>query len=414
MMAIGSAALIRSRATETLPPEHDLLLVCARMNLAEGARARLQRLVGLELDWGRVVRLAVRHGVAPLVYHHLSQTDVSSCADLAVLRQRFFTNASNSVMLARELDEVLTRFDEAGIAAIPYKGPVLAAFLYGNLALRESIDLDVLVKPDDVFTAKEMLRQQGYEPENRLTAVQERALLRARTSYFMRFDRALSAGAIAFELHWRIPAAFPVDERGIWQRLQSARLLDRSWPHFAPEDMLPILCMHGFKHAWNTLKWICDVAELIDRSPELDWDFVVAQSRRGTSRVLLLGCALAQALLSAQLPARIGALIAADAVVPSLAGVLCRRLFDRPLPRVGVINNLRIRERPLDKIRYGFDVMARLTIPTAAEKASWPAQPGARFVRYLTHPARLALRVAGKYRTGHGKQQVAGAVPKVL
>ena len=32
-----------------------------------------------------------------------------------------------------------------GIAAIPYKGPVLAAAVYGNLALRTFSDLDILV-----------------------------------------------------------------------------------------------------------------------------------------------------------------------------------------------------------------------------------------------------------------------------
>ena len=58
-----------------------------------------------------------------------------------------------------------------GIPAIPFKGPTLASAAYGGLALRESGDLDILVRAEDAVRAKDMLVSSEFRldlkrPEN--------------------------------------------------------------------------------------------------------------------------------------------------------------------------------------------------------------------------------------------------------
>ncbi|MCA9471117.1 MAG: nucleotidyltransferase family protein [Nitrospira sp.] len=36
------------------------------------------------------------------------------------------------------------------------------------------------------------------------------------------------------------------------------------------EELLLILCVHGSKHVWEELKWVCDVTELI-RAQQIGW-----------------------------------------------------------------------------------------------------------------------------------------------
>jgi hypothetical protein len=48
---------------------------------------------------------------------------------------------------------------------VPYKGPVLAAAVYGHLSLRQIRDLDILVHPSEVRPAGELLISQGYRRE---------------------------------------------------------------------------------------------------------------------------------------------------------------------------------------------------------------------------------------------------------
>ena len=124
-----------------------------------------------------------------------------------------------------------------------------------------------------------------------------------------------SATGTHVELHWTVAPRFasvPLDYERLWQRLRRVRLeeqtsagrcqqedvsrqtaaagRDAGISTLAPEDLLFVLSVHGAKHLWNQLKWICDIGELIARSPDLDWDEVLGDARaRRARRLVLLG-----------------------------------------------------------------------------------------------------------------------------
>ena len=81
---------------------------------------------------------------------------------LEELREHFYANAGRNLFLAKELIKLLHLFSAHEISAIPYKGPVLAVSVYGNLAFREFGDLDILVRERDYQTAQHLLSAQGY------------------------------------------------------------------------------------------------------------------------------------------------------------------------------------------------------------------------------------------------------------
>src|SRR5260370_41435139 len=90
----------------------------------------------------------------------------------------------------------------------------------------------------------------------------------------------------------------------MWPRRRVVTLMGQ--PLVAPgaEDLLLILCMHGAKHLWKNLGWICDVAQLLGVQPHLDWEQVRREARRLRSeRLLRLGVYLAERVLQAPLPA---------------------------------------------------------------------------------------------------------------
>jgi adenylate cyclase class IV len=95
----------------------------------------------------------------------------------------FRANNIRNLSLTRELLRLSREVETRGIPVIPYKGPILAALAYGNLALREFGDLDVLVRTQDVLRAKELLASFGYRPAYRLTRAQEAAYIRYGDQY---------------------------------------------------------------------------------------------------------------------------------------------------------------------------------------------------------------------------------------
>jgi hypothetical protein len=64
-----------------------------------------------------------------------------------------------------------------------------------------------------------------------------------------------------------------------------------------------MLCMHGSKHRWSKLLWICDVARLLASRPGLDWRMVIQEAKRtGLWRSLALGVLLANRIAEAEVP----------------------------------------------------------------------------------------------------------------
>src|SRR5262245_34078973 len=110
----------------------ELLLGCARTSAGE-------------IDWEYLFQLARRHSIVPLVYVQLEQQapDLIPQQFLAKLKKHYVENSARNTLLTAELCRLINLFRDEGIEAIPYKGPVLALFAYGNIALRRFVDLDV-------------------------------------------------------------------------------------------------------------------------------------------------------------------------------------------------------------------------------------------------------------------------------
>src|SRR5262245_60731659 len=125
--------------------EVEILMHCARA-VIDRARAERVRELAEGLDWSRLLNLAQRNGLLPLLYFHLNQICGASvpAESLTFLRDYFQKNSAFNVLLTGELAAILGSFNKTGISAVPYKGPAMAAKFYGNLALRHFCDLDIL------------------------------------------------------------------------------------------------------------------------------------------------------------------------------------------------------------------------------------------------------------------------------
>ena len=113
--------------------------------------------------------------------------------------------------------------------------------------------------------------------------------------------------------------AFHLDRPEIWNHLIPVSIDGQMVRGLVPEDLLIILCVHGYKHAWERLKWVADVAEVL-RAQELNWKRVFSTATKWKGRrMVLLGLALANRFMEVPLPINILNMIAADHDVTMLA-----------------------------------------------------------------------------------------------
>jgi putative nucleotidyltransferase-like protein len=372
-------------------PEVQLLLACARSVVDESNAAQITALAAKTMDWERLVYLGIGHGVVPLLYRSLNSVRPAGVPSnvLQRFRSRAQEIAGRNLLLATELLSLLDLLNANGISVMPYKGPALACQVYGELRLRSFIDLDILVRRSDIPKVRTLLAENGYQPKLKMTAGKERAILRSEC------DEVFTgpSGRI-LEVHWAITPpffAFQLDTEDLFARATKIEILGKSVLAPSPEDLLLILTVNGAKDMWNRLEFICRVAELINRYPDIHWPTIFSRARElGADRMLLLGLFLAHQLLGASLPADVLQRLQQSKILWGMANQVCERLFFRPEDTPSQFEltrfRLRSRERLRDRFTYCFK---RALSPTYKDLENLSLPRSLEFLYPLVRPFRL-------------------------
>lgn len=370
---------------------HELLLCCARTNAAPRIVERLRELAASEIDWEYLFLLARRHAVVPLLYLQLERhaSDLVPHETLCELKKHYVENAARNTVLTAELCRLITLLADRGIEAIPYKGPVLALFAYDNLALRRFVDLDVIVRKTDVLKAREILSAEGYTPTRSLSFSQQELLLR--TQHNMQFSR--DNRRLIVELHWEVAPhlfASTVNAETLWRDLATVNLNGAELKTLSPDDLLFSLCVHGSRHLWERLSWICDIAELISRR-SFNWTKLLERAANADNeRMFLLGLFLAERLLDAPLPDEVKQRCDADERLNLLAENIVRHLFSGtthvPATSREIFKyNIGVRKTLSARARY----VVHMLRPTDGDLGARSLPSSLSFAYYLIRPFRL-------------------------
>lgn len=285
-----------------LGSEAQLLAWCARTGITKDLVAGIRQKLQEPLDWTNLLQMAGYHGVEPLLYASLSRAapDLVPAEALIRLRKKVQVGGLLNRSLAQELIKLCDEFAIRGVPVIPIKGATLATVAYGELELRDFTDLDLLVPESSVGDARAALVTLGYE---RRDVVDERSAQHDDGPHQVFVKRRTLCRV---DLQWVMVHphfSFRLDRPEFWTRRVSVAFENRMVPGLAPEDLLIVLCVHGSKHAWEHLKWVCDVAELLRTHPNLDWNSVMScSSAWGCQRLVMMGLSIAHRLLDAPLP----------------------------------------------------------------------------------------------------------------
>lgn len=255
-------------------------------------------------DWEPLLQHAATHRVLPLLHGPLQSAkskippEVWTRIEDAYQRNLLLAMANTS-----ELLQVISCFDAEGIRCLPLKGCALSAAVYGDPSLRASGDIDLLIDRERLERASELLRLRGYELVTRPELPQTGDVANVCEH---RFERAVDGSVL--ELRWQIDLISDrlqkhIDIDWLWPECRAMQLAGASIPGLSAERMLVYLCMHGCKHQWSRLSWICDVARLLANTPELDWPRATADAdAAGLYRCLALGVLLAVRVTGVAIP----------------------------------------------------------------------------------------------------------------
>jgi hypothetical protein len=289
----------------SLSPEFLLTAACAMWPPSDRRTKAIRTAAARPLDWARFLRVVARHRVFGLVHDGLMRAlpDVPPEIARAIGAQAAMLVRQN-LAAAREAVRLQRLFDDADLRVLFLKGASLAVLAYGNLGLRSSKDIDLLVSPETLELATVLLARAGYrrfEPAPDISETQLRLLMPLRKDLgFIHEETGLQ-----IELHWRLFLnAHAMDEASVMAAPRLARLTGTMGLRtLGEEDLFTYLCMHGALHWWNQLKWLADIGALLAAAPEGGAErFNRAAEARGAGRAAALAMMLSQRLLGVPLP----------------------------------------------------------------------------------------------------------------
>ena len=279
--------------------EQRLLCECSILYQGEEKSKRIADILRLEPNWEIVWDQAYAHHIIPLLRENLVPVEAQVPSDFfAHVQDHSRQIALRNLALAGELIQILRLFAASNITAIPLKGPVLATIAYGDLSLRTSNDLDIVVHLEDREKAAELLLGMGY----RFSEAQSDRM-KNKVEHLTHHYQFINEKNIVLELHWSLSQLFfsPKGETELmWSHATPSLWFGISILMPKPEDMLLYLCQHGARHSWMRLLWISDVAQTIHTfGHQLDWDYLFAQAEEmNITRIFLLGLSLVHRCLT--------------------------------------------------------------------------------------------------------------------
>jgi hypothetical protein len=179
--------------------ERQVVLISAGTVARRLAMSERARRLTAEIDWSRLTEaLRLRRLLPTLGPRILDLAEGQTSDDFAEAVERATETAhQHGTFLQLFSLGAIAALADAGIPSAPLKGPLLGEAIYGDPGRRLSGDVDLLVAPEQLHTAVEVVRELGYDAPTDYVGHTGLPLLH----FTLRHERG---GLPPVELHWRI------------------------------------------------------------------------------------------------------------------------------------------------------------------------------------------------------------------
>jgi hypothetical protein len=313
-------------------------------------------------------------------------------------------NQRDTLRSLAELGRVSNLFTANGIRLCVIKGPLLSYRLFGDLSLRTSRDMDVLIHTEAVAKADSLLMTCGYQrsfPTRTLTPHQWQIYLQ----HWRHFVYYHPQRNIYIELHWALTSTDLLSiqaNRQMLSRARSIRLTGAKFSMLSEEDLPVNLLIHGSLHCWIRLKWLVDFAAWMRQSANPDWEGLKTRMQElGLQRLLAQGVLLANWLFHEPIPATVQTLIEAEPAAQKIANHSLKFILNAQLTNEEMENVLAFRYilywmRLKKGLRYKWNTLIKysinprdwmvLPLPDALYPLYWILRPFLRLKREPSFP----------------------------
>jgi len=248
---------------------------------------RVDEFILAQPDWEYLLGSSVREGVFYPFYLNLLAIDPKGRLIPEEFRDRFqqvyYLHLSKSAEFSDNIDRLLNFIDSLNIEVLSFKGAAIDALIYDGY-FRPRLDVDIVVKDNDVSTLKNVIATPEYDRSMPLHI--HRHLI---NNTFLTMDSALR-----------------MDMEKVWDNTEPFKAY-RNISTLKPELNILYLAEHALKHDFDQLVFLYEIERLINFYKErLDWNkFIELACEFGMTRIVYYGLYFVKEILSGDVPDRV-------------------------------------------------------------------------------------------------------------
>ncbi|WP_145947072.1 nucleotidyltransferase family protein [Paenibacillus sp. Y412MC10] len=249
---------VLNTSSSSLPEELRLLLLL----VGETRDSSISTFDITNINWDLFLDLVDHHRLYPLVYVQLNKLIDSNIPMEVVnaLQVKYQQNTFHMLHLCAEMERVINKLVDNGLRALVLKGPVLSESLYGDLSLRTSKDIDILISIDDLEHVRNQLINLGYVFKSDLPPILNEWKWRWHHIACIHPQKATQ-----IEIHWRLSHDSGNEPKfeELWNRKRVSSLTKTPVFFLGTEDLFLYLVTHGARHGWFRLRWLVDIDRML-------------------------------------------------------------------------------------------------------------------------------------------------------
>lgn len=218
-----------------------------------------------DLDWELFLELAIHHRLYPNLAVKLRSLSIPTIPENIVNKVKQYYQYNTFLMLqySSEMSYINSLLSENEVRTLFLKGPILATELYGDISLRTSSDIDLLIQLKDLNKVDKLLEQNGYVKDEYIQSILGDWKWRHHHFTYIHPMKNMK-----IEVHWRLnpgPGKEP-SFKYLWSRKETSLYTGLPIYYLGHVELFYFLVTHGARHGWSRLRWLVDIHQLIQKN----------------------------------------------------------------------------------------------------------------------------------------------------
>jgi hypothetical protein len=247
--------------------EYQILLAASSTKPCQKLRQKLPGLIKNHFDQDQLIEMAVREGVAGLLYKNLKIAGVLGHLEnqhVERLQSIYYLTVRSNLKLIYNLKEVLQQLNKKNIKVVLLQGINLLHQIYKDIGLRPLTDIDLWILPETREAVAGILIELGFEKDRLYPNIfkKDSTIIDLNTHIFWA-DRIRSRKKLINE-----------KQETLFQHCQAIDFEGQKAYSLNRIDQIIYLSLHTIKHYADRLIWLVDLKNLLQDWQAPDWEML--------------------------------------------------------------------------------------------------------------------------------------------